>query len=166
MPTLDSETLPRHAPQKPSLRAHDGLLRRLPLSPAMRRCFGLHHDPGSPSMAVGRGGSARHVLSTHHPRGSLARHAVYAQGPDSERGDVAMEDFFSKNALSNYFTAACPERWFRHTYPRPAPGRLVTLRLHVVLVYIYEHSDQYLPTPAAVLCPLVPTLCALVATRM
>jgi len=65
------------------------------LFPAMRRCSGLHKDSGSPSMAVGRG-SARHVLSTQHPRGSLARHALHAQGPDSEKGDAAMEDFLSK----------------------------------------------------------------------
>jgi len=95
MLTLESGTHPRRAPQEPSRRAHDGLP-RCRVSPAMRRWSGLRtNDPGSPSTAVGRG-SARRVLSTQHPRGSLARHALYAQGPDSEKGDAAMRTSFRR----------------------------------------------------------------------
>lgn len=48
---------------------------------------------------------------------------------------------FEESAFER-FTAACPERWFRHTYPRPAPGRLVTLRLGCCSSYTLTSSGS------------------------
>ena len=56
------------------------------------------------------------MLSTQHPRGSLAGHALYAQGPDSEKGDAAMGGLpFEESALGQIH--------------RGVPGTLVPSRL-------------------------------------
>jgi hypothetical protein len=100
-------------------------------------------------------GSARHVLGTHHPRGSLARHALSAQGPDSEKGDVAMEHFLSKKALSNYFTLGVPGTLVPSHLPKTcpwAPGYLEAACC--TRIHLRAFGSEYLPTTS---CGTMPT---------
>jgi hypothetical protein len=166
MPTLDSD--PRHAPQKPSRRAHDGLPKTSPRPCGVVPVY--TNDSGSPSTAVVQdSGSARRVLSTQHPRGPFSEAcSVRRRGPDSEKGDAATRTSFRRKRLRaihrgvpgtlvpSHLPKTCP--W--------APGYLEAWLLFLVYIDELRRVSTYLPTPAAVLCPLVPTLHALVATRM
>lgn len=90
------------------------------VSPAMRRCSGVHNGSGSSSTAVGRGSAGR-VLSTQHPRGLLARHTLYAQGTDFEKGDAAMRASFRRKRFRAIHRGGVPGTLIPSTLTQDLP---------------------------------------------
>ncbi len=69
-----------------------------------------------------------------------------------------------EESTSNHPRTACPERWFRPANPKHAFARQVTLRLRCIRIQLQLLASICRHQPL-VLCPLVPTLRALVPIK-